>query len=164
MHIEIVETMRRDSTTRLPDVQDAVIIRALQSFHDTLRSDNSIFSVDDPGIVSTASNPAAVAHYSGQCVVTFRDDQLKSNREMHFRIVEKLVELLEEAGSAEVLLAKLCLISTENKRFGLWIYLEASGHSSQQAALRWGLGLAHLQQALLFLSRYFRQQVLPKIV
>lgn len=164
MHVEIVEAMQRDSAARPPDLQDAVTIRALQNFHDTLRSADSIFSVEDPGVVSTASNPSAVAHYSGQCVVTFRDDQLKSNREMHFRIVEKLVELLTEVGSLEVLTAKLCLISTENKRFGLWIYLEASGQSSQQAAIRWGLGLAHVQQALLFLSRYIRQQVLPKIV
>jgi len=36
--------------------------------------------------------------------------------------------------------------------------LEAAGDSSEQATLRWGLGLAHLQQALLFTSRYLRQQ------
>jgi hypothetical protein len=44
----------------------------------------------------------------------------------------------------------------------LGIELEAVGDNSDQAALRWGLGLAHLQQALLFTSRYLRQLISQK--
>jgi hypothetical protein len=37
--------------------------------------------------------------------------------------------------------------------------LEARGTGGEQARLRWGLGVAHVQQALLFTSRYLRQQM-----
>jgi len=40
--------------------------------------------------------------------------------------------------------------------------LEAVGDNGDQAALRWGLGLAHLQQALLFTSRHLRQLISQK--
>jgi hypothetical protein len=40
--------------------------------------------------------------------------------------------------------------------------LEAVGDSNEQATLRWGLGLAHVQQALLFSSRYLRQKISQK--
>ena len=71
---------------------------------------------------------------------------------------------LKNAGSPEVLAARLCLISEKRDAgvqgiFALKIELEAVGDSGEQAALRWGLGLAHLQQALLFTSRYLRQQI-----
>jgi hypothetical protein len=46
--------------------------------------------------------------------------------------------------------------------FSLRIELEAVGNNGDQAALRWGLGLAHLQQALLFTSRYLRQLISQK--
>jgi hypothetical protein len=36
--------------------------------------------------------------------------------------------------------------------------LVGRGGTLEQAELRWGLGVAHLQQALLFLSRAVRQQ------
>jgi hypothetical protein len=39
------------------------------------------------------------------------------------------------------------------------VRLLAKGDSAEQAALRWGLGLAHLQQALLFTSRHLRQHL-----
>jgi hypothetical protein len=40
--------------------------------------------------------------------------------------------------------------------------LAAKGNTPEQAVLRWGLGLAHLQQALLFTSRHLRQQIAQK--
>jgi hypothetical protein len=44
----------------------------------------------------------------------------------------------------------------------LRVDLEAVGDSNEQATLRWGLGLAHLQQALLFTSRHLRQKISQK--
>jgi hypothetical protein len=86
---------------------------------------------------------------------------------MHFQLIQKLVELLKHAGSQDVLKAKVCLISGGQKNtpagaFALRIQLEAAGESREQAALRWGLGLAQLQQALLFTSRYLRQAISQK--
>jgi hypothetical protein len=37
--------------------------------------------------------------------------------------------------------------------------LAAQGDSAEQAVLRWGLGLAHVQQALLFTSRHLRMRL-----
>jgi hypothetical protein len=83
---------------------------------------------------------------------------------LYFQLLQKLIELLRGAGSQEVLMARLCLVSAGKDEstpgiFSLHIELEAVGDSGEQAALRWGLGLAHLQQALLFTSRYLRQRV-----
>jgi hypothetical protein len=93
-----------------------------------------------------------------------RGANLAGSRRLHFSLIEKLVELLKEAGSAESLGARICLTSesgAEAKPAGLALklHLEARGNSAEQAALRWGLGVAHLQQALLFTSRYLRQQI-----
>jgi hypothetical protein len=79
-------------------------------------------------------------------------------------LLQKLVELLRVAGSAETLAARLCLaahpgVDAKPAGFALRLRLEARGNSAEQAVLRWGLGVAHVQQALLFTSRYLRQQV-----
>jgi hypothetical protein len=42
--------------------------------------------------------------------------------------------------------------------YALRFILTGYGGTPAQAELRWGLGVAHLQQALLFLSRAVRQQ------
>jgi hypothetical protein len=81
--------------------------------------------------------------------------------------MQKLIELLKGAGSQEVLMARLCLVLTGEEEssavvFSLGIELEAVGDNGDQAALRWGLGLAHLQQALLFTSRHLRQVISQK--
>jgi hypothetical protein len=102
-------------------------------------------------------------------VLEFRQAELSGNRSLHFLLIEKLIELLKEAGSAETLEATLCLtpgsISMSSpgseekliqKQFAIWIGLAAKGDSVEQAGLRWGLGLAHIQQALLFTSRHLR--------
>jgi hypothetical protein len=102
-------------------------------------------------------------------VLEFRQAELKCQRSLHFTLIEKLIELLKEAGSNETLHATLCLRSTSTlgsdpgwqekpnlKELELWIRLAAKGESPEQAVLRWGLGLAHIQQALLFTSRYLR--------
>jgi hypothetical protein len=86
--------------------------------------------------------------------------------------MEKLIELLKEAGSAETLEATLCLTSGSisigssgsgekpvQKQFAMWIRLAAKGDSEEQAVLRWGLGLAHVQQAVLFTSRHLRMHL-----
>jgi hypothetical protein len=86
---------------------------------------------------------------------------------LYFQLIQKLIELLKGAGSQEVLMARLCLVSAGKSEsssgvFSLGIELEAVGDNGDQAALRWGLGLAHLQQALLFTSRHLRQLISQK--
>ena len=64
-------------------------------------------------------------------------------------------------------MARLCLVSAGKDEsspgvLSLGIELEAVGDNGDQAALRWALGLAHLQQALLFTSRHLRQLISQK--
>jgi hypothetical protein len=43
--------------------------------------------------------------------------------------------------------------------FALFVELVSQGASTEQAELRWGLGVAHLQQAVLFSARLLRKQL-----
>jgi len=74
-----------------------------------------------------------------------------------------LKELLERdtADAARATLrTSSCDFTAENRRgFCLSIRLVAEGSSTQQAELRWGLGLARIQQALLFRSRTLKQKI-----
>ena len=105
-------------------------------------------------------------------VIEFRQAEHSSHRSLHFLLVEKLIELLKEAGPADTLGATLCLTSGSismshsgseekpmQKQFAMGIRLAAKGESAEQAVLRWGLGLAHIQQALLFTSRHLRMHL-----
>jgi hypothetical protein len=73
-------------------------------------------------------------------------------------MVQKLVELLRGAGSAETLASRICLVKQAGGT-ALRLRLEARATCGEQARLRCGVGVAHVQQALLFTSRYLRQQL-----
>ena len=142
---------------------------ATKSFLAAIESDDSLFGVAQPlAGPSTEESPSGRVCF-GDIVLEFRQAELSGNRSLHFLLIEKLIELLKEAGSAEALEATLCLTpgsismgdsgSEEKlvqKQFAIWIRLAAKGDSAEQAVLRWGLGLAHIQQALLFTSRHLR--------
>jgi|SRR5580658_1225935 hypothetical protein len=138
---------------------------AIRNFLAVIDSDDSLFCVAQP-LVGPCAEALVSGHVSsGDMVLEFRQDELRGQKGLHFLLVEKLIELLKEAGSPETLEATLSLpsgITTEKqergsrKQFGLWVRLAARGNSPEQAVLRWGLGLAHLQQALLFTSRHLR--------
>jgi hypothetical protein len=172
MRVEVVESLPVPDEVALPVVDDAGVDRALRSFFAAIESDNSLFRCEARGarlasgsLVGTSGVDTSGAELcSGDFVLRFRGENLGSSRRLHFSLVEKLVELLKEAGSADSLAARICLTSdsggeTKASGFALRLRLEARGNSSEQAGLRWGLGVAHVQQALLFTSRYLRQQM-----
>lgn len=148
---------------------DAAAGLAIKSFLAAIESDDSLFGVAQPlAGPSTEESPSGRACF-GDIVLEFRQAEHNGNRSLHFLLIEKLIELLKEAGSAETLEATLCLTpgsisvsssgskeKTIQKQFAIWIRLAAKGDSAEQAVLRWGLGLAHIQQALLFTSRHLR--------
>ncbi len=167
MRVEVVESLPMQGEGNSPAVEDAGTERALRSFFAAIESDDSLFTCEAPrirvGDGLAASIPGG-ALCSGDFVLRFRGESLGGNRRLHFSLVEKLVELLKADGSAEWLVARVCLTSDSGAEaklpgFALRLRLEAQGSSSEQAALRWGLGVAHVQQALLFTSRYLRQQI-----
>lgn len=152
---------------------------AIKNFLAAIESDDSLFCLAQP-LVGPAADESAGGRVSwGDLILQFRQEELRSLRNLHFLLIEKLIELLKEAGSAASLEAIFCLTSgnvpgndppsssasqyeANRKELVLWMRLAAKGATPEQAVLRWGLGLAHLQQALLFSSRHLRQQIAQK--
>jgi hypothetical protein len=145
---------------------------AIKSLLAAIDSDDSLFCVAQPLAGPSADEAMGERVYFGDIVLEFREAENSRNRNLHFILIEKLIELLKEAGSQESLETTLCLTSgsisvsvSENpvkpnqKELALWMRLAAKGDSAEQAVLRWGLGLAHIQQALLFTSRHLRMHL-----
>jgi hypothetical protein len=145
---------------------------AIKSFLAAIDSDDSLFCIARPLEGPSADESASGPVYSGDILLEFREAENCRNRSLHFVLMEKLIELLKEAGSNESLGTTLCLTPgsilvsgsetpapARQKELALWMRLTAKGDSADQAVLRWGLGLAHLQQALLFTSRHLRMHL-----
>jgi hypothetical protein len=163
MRVDVVESLATEAAaTDPPSVDEASTERALRTFFAAIESDDSLF-VCEPAVVK-AGGAASDRYCRGDFVLRFRSGTLASGRKFHFLLLEKLVELLKAAGSADWLAAQLCLAPDAGGDSGsaglvLRVRLAARGNSTEQSALRWGLGVAHVQQALLFTSRYLRQQI-----
>lgn len=107
-------------------------------------------------------SPGEGFSFSSQTRLVFAETSFNFERDRYAEIVARLKGLLER-DSGEALRAILRISAcqfTEQARQGycLSIQLSAQGTSAEQAEMRWGLGLARLQQALLFSARAWRQQ------
>lgn len=142
---------------------------ASKNFLAAIESEDSMFRIAQPLTGPACEKSAGASVCSSDIVLEFREAEQRGKRGLHFALLEKLVHLLKEAGSKESLEATLCLTSASipageseklekpsAKELALWLRLDARGDSPEQAVLRWGLGLTHLQQALLFTSRHLR--------
>jgi hypothetical protein len=114
---------------------------------------------DSPAAVSTGGN----YEFASETTLVFAEFSFNFEHERFVEIRSGLKELLErkkeEAGRA-VLRISVCDFPAQKRRgFCLVIGLVAQGDSAQQAELRWGLGLARVQQALLFRARTLKEQV-----
>src|SRR6267142_2617878 len=167
MRVDVVERLPEHGAAAVEAAEDASVKLALQNFQSMMQGDDSLFVSEYRGNwrVSRAGDGREIC--SGKFSLSFKEKEVGLNRGLYFQVIQKLIELLKGAGSPEVLMARLCLISAGKEEsspgiLSLGIELEAVGDSGEQAALRWGLGLAHLQQALLFTSRHLRQLISPK--
>jgi hypothetical protein len=167
MRVDVVESIPERAVAEVKAADDTSVKLALENFQSAMQGEDSLFNSRQGGYwqVTLAGGGREVC--SGGFLLSFRGKEFRRDRSVHFQLIQKLTELLKNAGSPEVLAAKLCLLSERQdesvqKVFALRIELEAAGNSSEQAAVRWGLGVAHLQQALLFTSRYLRQQIPQK--
>ncbi len=141
--------------------RDAAAGSAIKNFLEAIESDDSLICLAEPLAGPSSEELMGGRVCSGEMFLEFRQAEQKRERSLHFVLIEKLIELLKEAGSQETLEATLCLTlgkhdQLNQKELTLWIRLAARGDSPEQAVLRWGLGLAHIQQALLFTSRHLR--------
>ena len=164
MRVDVVEHVPGRGAAAGEAAEDGSVKLALRSFASAMQDDDSLFVSEYGGNwrVSRAGDGRAIC--SGRFSLCFKEKEFGLDPGLYFQLLQKLIELLRGAGSQEVLMARLCLVSAGKDEsplgiFSLNIELEAVGDSGEHAALRWGLGLAHLQQALLFTSRYLRQRV-----
>lgn len=164
MRVDVVERVPERGAAASEAAEDASVKLALQNFESAMQGDDSLFVSEYKGNwrVSRAGDGRGIC--SGKFSLCFKEKEFGRNRGLYFQLLQKLIESLRVAGSQEALMARLCLVSAGKDEstpgvFSLGIELEAVGDSGEHAALRWGLGLAHLQQALLFSSRYLRQRI-----
>jgi hypothetical protein len=167
MRVDVVERLPEHGAATGEAAEDTSVKLALQNFQSAMQGDDSLFASEHRGnwMVSRAGDGRGIC--SGNVSLSFKEKEFGRNRGLYFQLIQKLIELLKGAGSQEVLMVRLCLVSAVQDEsspgvFSLGIGLEAVGDSGEQAALRWGLGLAHLQQALLFTSRHLRQVISQK--
>ncbi|MGC1620662.1 MAG: hypothetical protein WA765_19390 [Candidatus Acidiferrum sp.] len=169
MRVEVVEKIANRIEARGISPIDAPPTLAIKNFLAAIESDDSLFCIAQPFAGPSATESAGGRFYSGDIVLKFRQAEHRQQRSLHFVLVEKLSELLKDAGSPESLGTTLCLTSASisagnpegkgkpiQNEMALWLRLDAIGDSAEQAVLRWGLGLTHIQQALLFTSRHLR--------
>ena len=161
MRVGVVETLPRQDKAALADFSDVSVERALKSFLAAVGTEDSLFVAEPEGIQLEGGDSGEKV-CAGTIRLKFRDEKMAGNRATHFFLLDRLSELLRQAGSTESLRALLCLRAAgeQEGKFAIIVSLEATGASTEQAGLRWGLGLAHVQQALLFTSRSLRQQLM----
>jgi len=164
MRVEAVESFPIQDQTNLTVTDDPAITRALRAFLTAIASDDSALDGEALGSVVSSKASGVEVKCAGDFALRFREAKLVDNRAMYFSLLEKLTALLKQAGSAESLAVILSLSaqtdpSVKPGALAIQLRLEAMGNSFEQAALRWGLCLAHVQQAVLFTSRYLRQQL-----
>jgi len=134
-----------------------------------LASVNSVESIFATVRVNTKSElPASVSadqacEFASQSRIVFAEPQLNWERKHYADLGSSLKELLERDAADAIrttLRISSCEFTAENRcGFCLDIRLISEGNSAQQAELRWGLGLARVQQALLFWSRALKQKI-----
>jgi hypothetical protein len=167
MRVEVVESVAEQGLAGGKLAEESSVKLALQNFQSAMQGDGSFFDSRRTGSLQMGVGEEGRARASGGFLLSFRGKEVSSNRGLYFQLIQKLFELLKNAGSGEFLSARLCLVTEMREESGpgglaLRVELEAVGDSNEQATLRWGLGLAHLQQALLFTSRYLRQKISQK--
>jgi len=102
--------------------------------------------------------------FATQVELAFALEALNRTPEHFAEVARQLSELLAREAGADSLAAQISLrncryTAAGHQGFLLRIELRASGATSEQAELRCGLGLARVQQALLFTSRTLRQKL-----
>jgi hypothetical protein len=138
----------------------------LRNFLNSVNSAESVFATAAAATEckSVAAIPSGEIHEFGSRVrIVFAVPSLNFDRGHYADLTAGLKELLERDSAESIrglLRVSSCDFPEQNRRgFCLGIQLVARGESAKQAELRWGLGLARVQQALLFRARGLGQQI-----
>src|ERR1700758_5268531 len=103
MRVDVVEALPEQDQAAVRAFSDAAVDRALKSFRAALESADSLFAAEIGGVLLIDNSNENVC--LGTITLTFRDEKLAANRSAHFGLLEKVSELLRQAGSAESLTA-----------------------------------------------------------
>ena len=142
----------------------------LRNFLAAVNSADSVFSTakcrtwlnqDDRGSSAAGAEPC---EFASSIDLFFALDDFNFERSQYEGLIQRLQELLTGDAPADPLRAELCIRQCHFRAWERWgfylaLLLYARGSTPEQAELRWGLGLARMQQALLFLSRVIRHQL-----
>jgi len=138
----------------------------LRNFLIAVNSPESVFASLTAAVECKPAVAAAtgeIHEFSSWIGLVFTVPSLNFDRGRYVELAEGLKELLERDSADSirgVLRVAACDFQEQTQRgFCLGICLTARGDSAKQAELRWGLGLARVQQALLFRARTLGQQI-----
>jgi hypothetical protein len=136
------------------------------TFLAAIHGEQSIFSsirartwADNPG----GNERGGDWEFHSRCDLVLHYQQLRYSSSSAEDAMRRLVDLWMREPSAEALKVRVellpCKFVAEGRDGGaLRIEIAARGESAEQARMRWGLGVARVQQALLFVSRAVRQK------
>ena len=129
------------------------IVQALADFRAALSGSDSFFYLLDSVVAFPGRSGESHGACTGQVVLAFRRLDLNGNRNLYSLLSQTLQELLKATSSSDALFAKLCVAApaeeVRESEFSLVLQLEAIGSTPEQAEIRWGYGLAHIQKALI---------------
>jgi len=156
----------RESPAGLAGIEAARRHRPLHNLLAALNSADSVFSSVRSKAWLNPDDPQGgrePSEFASRVEVVFAADELNFGRTQYEDLAQRLLELLTR-DSGDALRARLCVRRCQfhgpgREGFGLTIFLYARGETPGQAELRWGLGVARVQQALLFLSRVIRHHL-----
>jgi hypothetical protein len=154
----------RENPAAIEQIELARLYRPLRGLLVAVNSEESVlasvacrtWAKEEPGATEAAE-------FGSRVDVIFSGQMHNFERSSYESLAGGLRELLEQESGADTLEAELCVLrctyrALRRAGYALRLMLIGRGGTPAQAELRWGLGVAHLQQALLFLSRAVRQQ------
>ena len=155
----------RENPRAIENIAAARQFLPLRNFLTAVNGADSIFLT--ASVTTKADSPAAVSaglayEFASKTNLVFADQSCDFDRKRFTDLSLSLKDLLERDSADSVravLRVSSCDFRPQNRTgYCLSIRLVAVGDTAQQAELRWGLGLARVQQALLFRARALKQQ------
>jgi len=152
----------RNDPKALQEIEPARRHRPLHNFLATVNSADSVFSTASCRVWLEPETDAT-SEFASEIDLFFALEDLNAERSHYEGLCQRLLELLAHE-SGETVRAELRVRRCRFRQTGgngncLALFLRARGETAGQAEIRWGLGLAHVQQALLFVSRTVRQRL-----
>jgi hypothetical protein len=168
MRVEIVNQIPSLKDRLLPGISESSQKvsgnLALANFRAALGGKDSFFQLQDFTVGFPGQSAEIQGACAGQFVIVFRRLDLSANRSLYSILSQTLQELLKKTASSDALFATLCVTGpaaegSPGPELSLVLQLEAIGSTPEQAEVRWGLGLMHLQEAFLSASRLLPRHV-----